>query len=288
MGTTEVARRLALKLLPPVVVDAVRAVRGKSTRPSSFTYSPGGWPTDDPTIRGWDHQSVAETQGNGWQRFADQLRSGSPLVGTGIDPASPAALSVHNTYMTYAYVLGAASVGKDQISVLDWGCGLGQYGLIAQELYSELRIDFHCRELPTLSARGRQLSPTATFHDDDASALRGPYDLVVASGSLQYFEDWRGLLQALAAASNHYVFVTRLPVVPRSDSFVVLQRPGSTGYQTEYPGWHLNRGEFIRAANQSGLALRREFLVAEASFVERAPEQAEHRGFLFSRNELPR
>jgi len=288
MGIAGVARRLALKVLPPFVADGVRAVRGKSTRPSSFTYLGATWPTDDPAIRGWDHESVARIQGNGWQQLADQLRSGSPLVGAGIDPASPSALSVHNTYMTYAYVLGAAAVGKDQISVLDWGCGLGQYGLIAQELYSELKIDYHCRELPTLSARGRQLSPTATFHDDDASALRGPYDLVVASGSVQYSEDWRGLLQALAAASHHYVFVTRLPVVQRSDSFVVLQRPGSTGYQTEYPGWHLNRGEFLRAAKQSGLELRREFLVAEASFVERAPEQAEHRGFLFSRKELPR
>jgi hypothetical protein len=37
---------------------------------------------------------------------------------------------------------------------------------------------------------------------EDESCLERTYDLVVASSSLQYAEDWRGLLDRIAAAAG--------------------------------------------------------------------------------------
>jgi putative methyltransferase (TIGR04325 family) len=167
--------------------------------------------------------------------------------------------------------------------MLDWGCGLGQYAEFARGLYPELVLDYHCRELDGLTRVARELLPGDTFHDDDESALGRTYDLVMASGSLQYLEDWQGALGRLASAARGFTYVTRLPVVTSVDSFVVVQRPHARGYLTEYPGWFINREAFLDRAREVGLTLDREFLVTEAAHVPGAPEQARFRGFLFSK-----
>jgi putative methyltransferase (TIGR04325 family) len=124
--------------------------------------------------------------------------------------------------------------------------------------------------------------PEATFHVDEDEALAMRYDLVVASSSLHYSRDWRPLLARLATATSGYLYVTRQPFVKHADSFVVVQRPHRFGYQTEYPGWFLNRDEFLGAAGESGLNLEREFLIWEIPSVPNAPESAHYGGFLFS------
>ncbi len=82
--------------------------------------------------------------------------------------------------------------------------------------------------------------------------------------------------------TDRYLYVTRQPFVETAGSFVVVQRPYRYGYMTEYPGWFLNRGEFLAETRALGLTLVREFLVAERPMVPGAPEQAEYRGFLFT------
>jgi hypothetical protein len=61
----------------------------------------------------------------------------------------------------------------------------------------------------------------------------------------------------------------------------VVQRPREYGYETEYPGWFINRRELLDAAAEAGLEHRREFLIMERPVVPGAPEQCEYRGFLF-------
>jgi putative methyltransferase (TIGR04325 family) len=186
--------------------------------------------------------------------------------------------------MCFAYVLGLASSGRSDLSILDWGGGLGQYGLIAQGLYPELAIDYHCRDLSLMVKAGQELMPGASFYAEDAVAFARTYDLVMASSSLQYVEDWRETTRILASATKHYLFVTRQPFVDRADSFVVVQRPIAHGYDTEYPGWALNRHAFVEAALSHGLRLRRQFLTGEQPPVPGAPEQPVYRGFLFERS----
>ena len=104
---------------------------------------------------------------------------------------------------------------------------------------------------------------------------------MVSSSSLQYAQDWAKLLGQLAEAASGYLYVTRIPVVSNTPSFVVLQRAYSYGYGTEYLGWFFNREELVRVASDAGVDLVREFVLGEGSHVRGAPENAQHRGFLF-------
>ena len=82
--------------------------------------------------------------------------------------------------------------------MLDWGGGVGYFALLCRTILPpEVDVDFHCRDVPLVCDAGRELLPEVTFWTDDA-CLEREYDLVVASSSLQYAEDWRALLGRLA------------------------------------------------------------------------------------------
>ena len=67
-----------------------------------------------------------------------------------------------------------------------------------------------------------------------------------------------------------------------SPSFVVLQRAGAYGYETEYAGWVVSRDAFLARASDAGLVLDRELLLDAWMSPAGAPENPiGHRGFLF-------
>jgi putative methyltransferase (TIGR04325 family) len=274
-------RRAAKRAIPPVAVDLARGLLARLGR-AEWTYLPRGWPSDP--IGGWDVESVVEAQLSRWSAFAAAVQQPACL---GRSPesanlSSEQELGAHNTAMAFAYVLSRAGADRKRLSMLDWGGGLGQYAVLARALAPSLELEYHCRDLPLIASAGRTVLPHDSFHDTDASAFSREYDLVVASSSLQYVRDWRDTLRRLALCARDYLYVTRQPFVFRTPSFVVLQRPHRHGYRTEYPGWFLNRGDFLDAAAGSHLKLEREFLIWERPFVAKSPEKAEYRGFLFS------
>jgi putative methyltransferase (TIGR04325 family) len=130
--------------------------------------------------------------------------------------------------------------------------------------------------------------PGVQFTSDEEACLSQHYDLVFASNSLQYTEDWRGLLTRFARAARHWVLLTRLPLVETAKAFVVVQRPHWVGYHTEYVSWVFNRHELLDHAVAEGLVLEREFLMAAGSSrITGAPEPLVERGFLFRAPDKP-
>jgi putative methyltransferase (TIGR04325 family) len=285
------ASRILARVLPPIITDAIRARRRRSDDPGRgyLEFLPSGWPISFQESPGWNHESVAASQLRSWPAFLERVAAPNPVSGiTGIDdPPTAADYALHNTIMVFAYVLGRAAQGATKLSILDWGSGLGQYSVLAHALFPELSIEYHCRELPILARHGRHVLPNVRFHDDDAGALSRSYDVVIASGSLQYSRDWAETLTSLVAATRRYLYVTRLPLLRRAKSFTVMQRPAPGGYETSYRGWFLNRLEFLDKADLLGVDLVREFLIFERSSVKNAPEQADYRGFLFSKRLEP-
>jgi putative methyltransferase (TIGR04325 family) len=242
-----------------------------------WEYIPEGW---SHPARGWDADVVADAYARKWPDYAAAIRAPNPL---GVHHETAEVLTgdagAHNMLVTFAYVLALAADGRDRLSVLDWGGGLGHYQVLARSVLPRLTLDWHVQETPAVAARGRQLNPEVTFHDDE-SALGGRYDLVVASSSIQYAEDWRALLGRLAAAAERYLYVARVPVALHAPSFVVIQRPYVHGYDTEYLGWVLNRDELLAAAP----SLAREFLLDARFSAAGAPEDpVDHRSFLFTK-----
>jgi putative methyltransferase (TIGR04325 family) len=249
--------------------------------PPEWEHVADGFAVRDPRIQGWNVESILQTQKAKWPRFMELLDGNGPL---GVAHEAPVPdnqdFGAHNTLMSFAYVLTLAARHRDDLSVLDWGSGVGHYYHISRALLPEVRLDYHGKDVPVLCRGGRELAPGATFHDQD-DCLRRTYDLVVVSGSLHYSKDWKATARALAAATGSYLYITRLPVVHHAASFAVVQRPAPYGYLTEYLGWFLNRTEFLGHLADLGMVLRREFLIGERPHVCGAPEQGEYRGFLF-------
>lgn len=250
-----------------------------------WEYVPEGWARQqtDARIKGWNVAGVLAAHDAKLPAFREALEGSGPIA-IPTSPAFPSAIpSVRdqNVILAYAYSLTLASRDRESVSILDWGGGLGLFYLLSRALLpAEVEIEYHCKEVPVLCERGREVLPDARFYEDE-SCLGRRYDLVLASSSLQYSEHWVELLGRLAAATARYLYVTRVPVVLTSRSFVVLQRGYSYGFETEFLSWVFNQDEFVDAAAQSGMNLVREFLLGDKPTVQGAPEQDETRGFLF-------
>ncbi|MBV8167623.1 MAG: hypothetical protein JO021_12575 [Alphaproteobacteria bacterium] len=238
------------------------------------------WPVERAGVTGWDHPSVAAVMLDAMPTFLRVVGGTDPL---GIFPLAPHLRSEggHNISMTFGYVLARAAHAKSTLSMLDWGGALGHYALMAQYLLPEVALEVTIKERPALCRVGADLMPWVRFESDDAACFARRYDLVMASSSLQYAEDWRVTLGALARCAQPFLFVTRLSVVRRAPSFVVIQRPYAYGYQTEYLSWVINQAELLDAAAAAGLTLEREFIAGGATAHHGAPEVSETSGFLF-------
>ena len=277
-------RRIAQDWLPPILLRGARrvaATRRASKAPPEWDYCPEGWPEQE-AARGWNVKSVAEAQQKTWGEYK-RLVSGAGTLGLNPtdNPLDPLNEAAHNTVMSFAYVLALAARNRSELSLLDWGGGLGHYALLSRALLPEVPIRYSCRDLPLICEAARETLAEDSFFSNDEACYRRDYDLVLASSSLQYVEDWKAQVMRLSRLTRSYLFITRIPIIEKADTFVVIQRPYACGYETEYPGWFLNHQEFVTHAEQIGLRLQREFLIQERPHVPNAPEQAAYRGFLF-------
>ena len=269
------ARKRLLSLIP-----AMGAPRSK--RPE-WELVPEGWRAGDPRAEGWNDASIAATQRRRWPTYASLIRGNGPLAFHFFAKGEivPNDQSAHNAFMTFAYALARAARGRERLSVLDWGGGIGYYALLAQNLLPEVTYDYVVKELPGLAALGRELMPSVVFETDAEACLSRRYDFVLASSALQYEQDWCAVLGRLAAAAKDWVLIARLPSCRRARSFVAVQRPHAFGYATEYISWVMNRDEFLSCAARRGLVLEREFLAGAHTAIHNAPEDAQPLGFLF-------
>src|SRR3974390_3330745 len=237
-------RTIAKTWIPPGIISLAQGGLDY-VRPASWEYASRGWETELDT-QGWNSESIIEAQKKRWPAYAAQLLGSGTLTVNHEDPAvNSGRLRDHNTNITYAYALALAARHKTSVKLLDWGGGLGQYCLLSEALLPDTKIDYWCWDLPPLCQAGREVLPRGQFSEKAESLWQKQYDLVLASSSLWYEQDWRGVLDQLIRVADPYLFVTRMVFVDRSPSFVVMQRPWASGYRTEYLCWIFNRREFI-------------------------------------------
>lgn len=266
-------------MLPPLLVELGRRFRYGGT--AEWEYIPQGWTYAEthPEVKGWNVPDVLEVYQRKWPGFVSMVQGTGPLgIAHEADLGSNTDIYNHNTIMAFGYVLALVARRTDTLSMLDWGGGIGHYYLLAQSLLPNVQIKYHCKDVPILAEYGRQLFPDQYFYSDK-SCLERKYDFVLASTSIHYTEDWQSLLAGLAEATQHYLYITRLPTVLHTPSYVFVQR--AYAYNTEYLGWCLNRDRLLSEAEKIGLELIREFVIAETPSILYAPEQCQYRGFLF-------
>jgi putative methyltransferase (TIGR04325 family) len=273
-------------LLPPVLWRTLRrlwvALKSGSHPLEEWEYIPEGWAYAEmhPEVKGWNVSDILKVYKHKWPEFVAMVEGTGPLgIAHESGLRTHADINSHNTIMSFAYAITLAARHSESLAMLDWGGGIGHYYLLAKTLLPDVRIEYHCKDVPLLAEHGAQLFPDQHFYTDE-SCLERTYDFVMASSSLHYTEGWQSLLAGLAKATRDYLYITRLPTVLQAQSFVFIQRPYTYGYNTEYLGWCLNRAVFLREAEKLGLTLVREFVIAERPFIANAPEQCQNRGFL--------
>lgn len=277
-------KNILKNLTPPALWNLAKYLRDrvKKSEPE-WEYIPEGWEAapNNPNNKGWDNDNIIQVYRKKWPEFLKSLEGPKPL---GVNHESPevdsGSIKDHNIMMTFGYVLAKAAIQKEKITFLDWGGGIGHYYIIAKKLMPELEINYTSKDIPLMCRHGREFVPEATF-DPTEACLEQKYDLVVSSASLYYSQDWPATLKNLARATKGYLFVTRLPMVKKTNSFVAVQRVYHYGYDTEYPGWCINETELFTVAKQAGLELVRQFITGERVTIHNAPEQCHMLGYLF-------
>lgn len=230
-GRAEQLRKLVRGLAPPLILAAAREGRRRVRRePPEWEFVGRAWPAAPRTRqpRGWNEPSVARRYAAVWERYRAAADSTLPLSivpeqAAGHDlarePYDEYDVMFHNVTMTFAYALAQSARRRERLAVLDWGGATGHFYLLARALFPDLALDYAVKEVPETARVGRTLAPEVTFLDDDRPLDRA-YDLVMASNSLQYAEDWRALLARLASASRGYVLLHQVPVVVRGGSLL--------------------------------------------------------------------
>jgi putative methyltransferase (TIGR04325 family) len=278
------AKDFVRQILPPFALAVLRRLKPSDALPV-LQYAPEGWNTLPPeSENGWDRDIVVQAEAEKWDQFRRNLESTGPLGFSHehTDLTVTRNVAFHNIHLTFAYVLTLAAQQKKELSVLDWGGGLGHYYLLGRTVLPNVHLQFDCREVPLMCEQGKKLCPEVTFYSDDA-CLNKRYDLVMVNGSLGYFKEWKDVLAGLCDSVGKYLFLTRVLTVRRSPSFVVLQRTEVYGYNSDMLTQVLNEDEVMSVVRDRGLRLVREFVVGEGPTIVGAPEQCRDCGWLFER-----
>lgn len=279
-------KRIAHLVLPPVITQWLAHNPQSLPEPEQakprLEYAPEGFKTTlaNSGDTGWNLKGVVDAEQAKWKAYCKNLEDGGPLGFSHehTDLTVVRDVPFHNVQITYAYVIALAAHLKSNLSVLDWGGGLGHYYQLAKAVMPEVAIEFHCKEVPLIAEAGKLLNPDVRWYADE-SYLERSYDLVMVNGSLQYIEEWKQTLEKLSRVVKEYFFLTRLPVVEHAASFVAIQRE----YDTEMLHQQFNKNEVLDFVESLGLRKVREVVVGDRPQIQGAPEQCELRGWLFKR-----
>jgi putative methyltransferase (TIGR04325 family) len=281
-----VKKEVLKRWVPAGMIDLFRSVKSMCWY-AEWEYIPEGWSYKKKAVQGWNVQSIVELQVQKWQQFKQVVKSPNHL-GINHEAATydEPDVNSHNLLMAFSYAC-AVAVRNGQIKLLDWGGGLGHYGVVAQEMLPNVQLEYHCFDLPLFREAINTHFKEATFINGVNSIGDNKYDLVNISSSLWYDPEWKQTLFHLAAATEGYLYITRMIFIEKEDTYVAIQRPSAMGYKTEYLFWVFNQHELIQYVCSLGFELLREFYLSGAPKIYRAPENGVFKGFLFIKRAKP-
>jgi putative methyltransferase (TIGR04325 family) len=206
---------------------------------SSFREAPsGGAGFSSPT---WSEKSLARLR---------ELRAPEAA-------AVPQAVAYSSTLLHAVAALTLAETPR--LKILDFGGGLGlTYASLLKAAGDPKNIEFHVVENPEVCAEGRREfanDARVSFHES-LPELNG-VDIVHAQSSLQYIDDWKGLLGRLAAYGARRMILTDVPA-GEFPTYASAQNY----YGSRIPCWFFNAAEFLAALDAAGYRtiLRTRFL----------------------------
>jgi putative methyltransferase (TIGR04325 family) len=163
--------------------------------------------------------------------------------------ASPC-LAAYNRSLLPVVAAMAFPPGADRIRLVDFGGGIGaNYYHVTGSLPPGRGVEYHIVEVPEICDAGREFfagQDGVHFHEQWPD-LGGTVDLLHMGSSIQYVEDWEGVLAAAARLSPRYLLFSDLIAgdIPTYASAQVY-------YESLIPMWFFNRDEFVAAVARQG------------------------------------
>jgi putative methyltransferase (TIGR04325 family) len=159
---------------------------------------------------------------------------------------------------THEYILPAVAASAARageiLRILDFGGGMAlTYFAVADSLPREQPLVFHIVESEPLCRRARELgleSERLRFHED-FPALQDGVDIVHAGSSIQYVEDWRGLLTRLCSYRPSHLVLADVPAGDLPHSFVT----GQYFYGRRIAHWFFQMQELVAVIESNSYRL---------------------------------
>lgn len=160
--------------------------------------------------------------------------------------------------VAHEYVLPAvaASIARADatLRIVDFGGGMAlTYFAVADALPTSQPLVFHIVESGPLCRRARELNlcdERLSFHEE-LPVLDGHVDIVHAGSSIQYVEDWSGLLARLCSYRPSHIVLADVPAGDLPHSFVT----GQYFYGKRIAHWFFRMEELVSAVEQHGYRL---------------------------------
>jgi putative methyltransferase (TIGR04325 family) len=149
-------------------------------------------------------------------------------------------------------VLEALLEREPRVRVLDLGGGLGfGYLAIASALGDRMeRIDYRIVEVPEICAAGWELFAERPGPEFAETIGASPCDVAYACSTLQYIDDWKGAVAALAALEPQCIVISDL-FVGNFEGYVTVQNY----YESRIPYRFYRRDEIVRSVEDCGYEL---------------------------------
>jgi len=169
------------------------------------------------------------------------------------DKAIPSVVSYRANLLPFLAAIGAANSKENRISILDFGGGLGStYISVAAACANGQVVDYHVVDSKSICQAGKRRfkdNPRLHFYDhlpDEIQAV----DIICLSSSIQYIEDWKGLLREITKYDPQYILLADLPAGDIS-TYATVQNH----YESKIPHWFFNVTEVIETMTSIDFSL---------------------------------
>ena len=216
---------------------------------------------------------------NSREALLERLEGGSPV------------LSADEQQMLLALTWAASALqarpgGRRALRVLDFGGALGEHFLLVRHLLPELPIErWLVCETPFITKAAAQLPQQAVLQfchtiPEPPATQEKAFDLVIASGSLQFVADPAQSFADLAALAAPFFYISRFPLWPGPVDVVARLDVPPHLFHASYPSWHLSLAQW-QPRFQQAHQVRASWLNPE--FYYQQEQRIDFYGFLLQR-----
>ncbi len=184
--------------------------------------------------------------------------------------ASPeSAVGYQTSLLPVVAAATAKSLKKDKLRILDFGGGLGNtYLLMVCGCVRNIEFEFFVVEAKEVCEKGREFfknDKNIHFYDRLPKDIEN-FDIVHLCSSIQYIEDWKGLIKELAKYKPECILLADVPAgnIP---TYATVQNY----YESKIPYWFFNINDIINAMSEAGFSLTFKSICVDERLGKRQP-----------------